>query len=417
MQNQSLCFSAFVGVDWADRKHDVSTSGGDGSNPSHQEIAHTPEALKEWLVNLRKKYPKGKIALCLEQSKGALIFHLLGYDFLTLFPVNPKSLARFREAFASSGAKGDPSDADYLREFVAVHHNRLRPWLPDDEQTRTISFLAQGRRKTVDERTRLTNRLRSTLKMYFPQSLELVGGILYKTIALDFLSKWPQLSDVRRAKDNTIQQFYILHNSRSLKRIKERQKLIRSTIPLTTDQAVIKSSLIVVKMLLGQIAQLNKTIDEFDMELKAIYDQHPDKFIFDSFPGSGEALGPRLLCAWGKDRGRYDSAGCMQKYSGIAPVTKASGNSRIVIRRLACPKFLLQTFHEFASCSRRLSIWAQAYYEMLRERGKAHHTAIRSLAFKWIRIMYYCWYKKTPYDEIRYIQALKKTNSPLLKYI
>ena len=162
MQNQSLCFSAFVGVDWADRKHDVSTSGGDGSNPSHQEIAHTPEALKEWLVNLRKKYPKGKIALCLEQSKGALIFHLLGYDFLTLFPVNPKSLARFREAFASSGAKGDPSDADYLREFVAVHHNRLRPWLPDDEQTRTISFLAQGRRKTVDERTRLTNRLRST---------------------------------------------------------------------------------------------------------------------------------------------------------------------------------------------------------------------------------------------------------------
>ncbi|MCK5194040.1 MAG: transposase, partial [Desulfobulbaceae bacterium] len=144
---------------------------------------------------------------------------------------------------------------------------------------------------------------------------------------------------------------------------------------------------------------------------------HEDKSIFDSFPGSGEALGPRLLCAWGTDRERYDSADSMQQYSGIAPVTKASGQSKMVIRRLACPKFLLQTFHEFANSSRRLSIWAQAYYEMLRERGKSHHTAIRSLAFKWIRIMYCCWQNRIPYDEIKYIQALKRTNSPLLKFV
>ncbi len=170
-------------------------------------------------------------------------------------------------------------------------------------------------------------------------------------------------------------------------------------------------------MLIGQIAQLNSAIDEYDMELKSLYDKHPDKYIFDSFPGSGDALGPRLLSAWGTDRDRYDSADSMQKYSGTAPITKASGKSKIVIRRIACPKFLLQTFHEFASCSRRSSIWAQAYYEMKRDQGKTHHMAIRSLAFKWLRIMFRCWQNRTKYDEIKYLQALKKSNSPLLAFI
>ena len=417
MKNKILHFAAFVGVDWADQKHDVSVSSVGGGKPVHQVIAHTPEALNEWVLSLRQQYPDGQIALCLEQSRGALLFHLLGYDFLTLFPVNPKNLARFREAFTGSGAKGDPSDADYLRELVAVHSDRLNSWEPDDEQTRTISFLAQGRRKAVGERTRLTNRLRSILKMYFPQAIGLSGGILYKTMALDFLRKWPQLSDVQRAKNKTIQLFYSTHNSRSAVRIKKRQELIRSTIPLTSDQAVIKSSLIIVKMLVAQLSQLNSAIDEFDMALKELYNNHEDKNIFDSFPGSGEALGPRLLCAWGTDRKRYDSADSMQQYSGIAPVTKASGQSTVVIRRRACPKFLLQTFHEFANSSRRASVWAQAYYEMLRKRGKPHHTAIRSLAFKWIRIMYCCWQNRTPYDEVKYIQALKRTGSPLLKFV
>ena len=417
MENKTNKFTAFVGLDWADQKHDISVSPSSGGEPIHQIINHTPEALNEWLGKLRQQYPEGQIAICLEQSKGALIFHLLGYDFLTLFPINPKNLARFREAFTTSGAKSDFSDADYLREILAVHHLRLRSWKPDDEQTRTMSFLAEGRRKTVTERVRLTNRFRSTLKMYFPQAVELVGETLHSTMALDFLHKWPQLRDIQRAKDKTVQKFYTTHNSRSPERIKDRLALIKSTVPLTTDQAVINSCLIIMKMLIGQIAQLNSAIDEFDMELKLLYDKHPDKDIFDSFPGSGDALGPRLLSAWGTDRERFDSADSMQKYSGIAPVTRASGKSKNVTRRLACPKFLLQTFHEFANCSRRSSIWAQAYYEMLREHGKAHHTAIRSLAFKWIRIMYRCWQERTKYDELKYLKALKKSNSALLEFV
>lgn len=417
MKINNNAFSAFIGLDWADRKHDVSVVSAAGGKPVHQVIQHTPEALSEWLDKLRKQYPTGQVALCLEQSKGALIFHLLMYDFLTLFPINPKSLARFREALTSSGAKSDCSDAEYLRVFVATHHDRLTPWQPDDEATRTISFLAESRRKVVNERAKLMNRLRATLKQYYPQALELTGDSLSNDMALNLLRKWPQFIDAKKAHNKTIRKFYTTHNSRSEKLIEERIDIIKKSIPLTTDQAVIKSCLITVKMLVAQITELNKGITEFDRELKFSYEVHPDKDIFDSFPGAGEVLKPRLLSAWGSDRARHKSAASMQQYSGIAPVTKASGNSKIITRRLACPKFILQTFHEYANHSRQYSLWAQAYYEMLRERGKKHHTAIRSLAFKWIRIMYRCWQDRTKYDEVKYLQALKKSNSPLRNYI
>jgi hypothetical protein len=54
---------------------------------------------------------------------------------------------------------------------------------------------------------------------------------------------------------------------------------------------------------------------------------------------------------------------------------------------------------------------------MLREHGKSHHIAVRSLAFKWIRIMFRCWKNRTRYDEVKYLQALQKSNSPLREYI
>jgi len=417
MKQKSNQYVAFVGLDWADQKHDISIVSAAGGVPVHQIITHTPEALNEWLMELRQQYPEGQIAICLEQSKGAIIFHLLGYDFLTIFPINPKNLARYRESFTSSGAKSDITDADLIREFVVVHQDRLRPWKPDDQYTRAISFMVEGRRKAIDERTRMTNKLRSNLKLYFPQAIPLVGSKLYSTMALDFLHKWPQLSDIQRAKSTTVEKFYFAHNSRSTTLVNERQQLIKSALPLTKDKAVVSSSLLITKLLINQIEQLNIAINEFDLEIRSLYNNHPDKDIFDSFPGSGDALGPRLLAAWGSDRDRYDSADSMQNYAGTGPVTRASGKSKIIVRRLACPKFLLQTFHEFANCSRKTSIWAQSYYEMLRERGKGHHMAIRSLAFKWVRIMFRCWQNRTEYDEIKYLKALKKSGAPLLKFI
>ncbi|OHB80369.1 MAG: hypothetical protein A2V98_04765 [Planctomycetes bacterium RBG_16_64_12] len=109
-----------------------------------------------------------------------------------------------------------------------------------------------------------------------------------------------------------------------------------------------------------------------------------------------------------------DHAEEMQNFSGIAPVTKRSGKQTRAQRRWACPKFLLQTFHEFAGCSLKKSVWAKAYYDLQRSQGKGHHTAVRTRAFKWIRIIFRCWKNRTPYDESTYRKLLAgECNRPM----
>jgi len=144
----------------------------------------------------------------------------------------------------------------------------------------------------------------------------------------------------------------------------------------------------------------------------------PDYALFDALPGGGPALAPRLLTALGwEQRERFLSADELQRYSGIAPVTERSGNKSWVHWRWQCPKFLRQTFVEWAAQTINKSFWAGAYYRQQRAKGSSHQVALRALAFKWIRILYRCWQTRTPYDESKYLHALKRRGSPLLNSI
>jgi transposase len=136
--------------------------------------------------------------------------------------------------------------------------------------------------------------------------------------------------------------------------------------------------------------------------------------LFEDLPGAGAQLAPRLLAAFGEQRERFRSAEELQKYAGIAPVTERSGKKSWVHWRLQCPKFLRQTFVEWAAQTISRSFWAGAYYRQQRAKGSSHHIAVRALAFKWIRILYRCWQTRTPYNETVYLNALRKRGSPLL---
>ena len=158
-------------------------------------------------------------------------------------------------------------------------------------------------------------------------------------------------------------------------------------------------------------------VAEFDEELRKAVVVRPDYALFSALPGAGAALVPRLVAAFGSDRDRYESAAEMQNKSGIAPVTRKSGKSHVVKRRYACPKFLRQTFHEFASHARRWSAWSKAFYDMKRAAGFKHHATLRALAYKWIRIMFRLWKTNTIYSEKTYQQRLVAKNSPLVKFL
>ena len=124
-----------------------------------------------------------------------------------------------------------------------------------------------------------------------------------------------------------------------------------------------------------------------------------------------------MIAALGTQRDRFQNTKSFQSSTGIAPVTRQSGKHRLVHHRWACPKFMKQTFHEYAGLSIGNSVWAKAYYRMQLAKGKQPNVAKRALAYKWQRIIYRCWQDRVPYDEDQYLAKLRAKASPLLEYL
>ena len=184
-----------------------------------------------------------------------------------------------------------------------------------------------------------------------------------------------------------------------MKLIDARIDSIRAATPLTDDMGVITPYRLQVLVLVEQLRVTLHAIDRFDRQIAAVAATLPDYTLFSPLPGAGPHLAPRLLAAFGEQRERFMSADELRKYSGIAPVTERSGKKHWVHWRWQCPKFVRQTFVEWAGQTINKSFWAGVYYRQQRDKGSSHQAAVRALAFKWIRILYRCWQARTPYDE------------------
>ena len=402
-------FAAFIAIDWGDEKHAVALRVAGQTQTEHTTLEQKPQALTEWIAGLRQRFAGGTVAVILEQKRGALLYALQPHEHLVLYPVNPQMSAKFRQAFYPSGAKDDPTDADLQLDILLHHRDRLTAWRPDDATTRQLSLLVEGRRRFVADQVRVTNRLRDALKSYFPQALELAGEDLTSLMACAFLQKWPSLAALQQVKPAALRKFYYAHHSRSEELIAQRLKLQAQAQPLTIDAAIIAAQSLLVQSLAQELATLNPVLARYEKQIAQLFATHTDFALWDSFPGAGPALGPRLAVAWGTQRDRFPDPQAMPCFSGIAPVKEASGKQLWIHVRWACPKFLRQTFHEMAKCSLKFCAWALCYYQMQIERGKGHHAAIRALAFKWQRIMWRCWQDHLPYEDAKYVASLKRS--------
>ena len=260
-------------------------------------------------------------------------------------------------------------------------------------------------------RTELVQQLQAVLKSYFPQALTWAGVDVASPLACAFLTQWPTLEAVQRARPATLRRFYTTHRCRRAARIEAHVAEVAAATPLTRDPAVIAPRVLFVKALVSQLRALGPRLAELDAAIAAAFAAHPEVELFRALPGAGAALAPRLLVAFGTDRTRFPSAADLQQQAGIAPVTVRSGRSCQVHWRWAVSTFLRQTFHEFAHHSILHTPWARAFYAAQRARGKSHHVAVRALAFKWIRILWRCWQDRTPYDDARYTRALAARGS------
>jgi hypothetical protein len=269
----SSTYTACVGIDWADRKHDFCLQASDAPKREFGTIEHNPQAIDQWVQSLHHRFG-GPIAICLELAKGPLVAALQRYDYVVLFPVHPATLATYRQAFVPSRAKDDPTDAAIALDILLRHPEKLHPIQLQSVDMRTLATLVEARRGLAADIVRVTNRLTTTLKQYYPQVLDWFED--RNTLLLcDFLSRWPTLTDAKRARRTTLESFFHEHNARRSYLVEKRIEGIRSARALTDDAAVIKPAQLLVQAQVAQMRALLESIAGFDAEIEAVAKRLP----------------------------------------------------------------------------------------------------------------------------------------------
>ncbi len=402
-----------MSVDWGNSSHAACVVDGNGKELCCFQVDHTDKGLEEIVAAFKKDGPV--LGVAVETNHGLLVHKLLEAG-MTVYAINPKLSDQWRKGVSVSEAKSDRSDALVLAQGLRLMHDDLRPLELDDPLTRELAMLCRAESSFIHARTSLVLHLQATLKEYYPQALEWFNDWT-RPAAWDFVRQFPTPAELQQATRKKLIGFLQTHHLGL--RPKWKQKVDghdRPTAWPSDEPTTLVRSMEAVG-LANQLKAVNETLKKHRTRIEQLFSQHPDAHIFDSLPGAGPKLAPRLLAYFGSRRDRYESAQALQQLSGCAPVTRQSGRYRQVRIRRACQAHFRDAMHMFAMTSMRDSPWARAFYDRAKQAGDHHALALRKLAAKWIKIIFRMWQHNSTYDERKYVDSMSRHGSPLVEYM
>lgn len=374
----------FAGIDWSDQSLEYHLRASDGQVLVEGQVRPDAAGMAELYLALEHRAAPAEIGIAIEATHGAWVQALLdrGYQ---LYPVNPKTAERFRQALSAAGNKSDAIDSKVLALMLAALHQELRPLRPDDPEIVALRIACEDRVRLVEERTAKLNELGAILKVYYPAFSALFGE-LESRITLEFLQQFPTQQQMRSLSRKRLQNWLRRHNYTRMERLKLMQAaLTEPVLPVAEHLQTAKEGL--VRYVATALLTLKAEIAERERRITELFDRMPEANWVRSLPGAGPNLAPALLACLGRDPERFTSVTEARALMGTAPVTRASGRSRVVVFRRSCWKFARRTLQMFANQSRLFCDWAQAFYLKQRASGHGHHAALRALAHKWLKII------------------------------
>lgn len=386
----------FAGIDWSDQSLEFHLRTADGRVLAQGHVAPDVAGLAELYLALEAHAPPADIGLAIEAAQGAWVQALLDRGY-RLYPVNPKTAERFRQALSAAGNKSDRIDRKVLALMLAALHQELQPLRPDDPEIVALRIACQDRVRLVEERTAKLNELQAILKVYYPAFVGLFGE-LESQVALQFLQDFPSQQQMRSLSPRRLRGWLKRHGYTGMQRIDVMQVMLTEPVlPVAEHLQAAKASLI--HYLATALLALKAEIAERERQITEQFERLPEANWIRLLPGAGPTLAPALLACLGRDPQRFADVADARAFMGTAPVTKASGKSRVVLFRRGCWKFARRTLQLFADHSRPFCAWAQEFYLQQRASGHGHHAALRALAHKWLKIILAMRRTGTPYDD------------------
>lgn len=390
----------FVGIDWAEKHHDVCIVDREGKVVAKGRVPDGVEGIAtlHGMVASHVDEPEDAI-VAIEIDRGLLVGALVAAGY-QVFAINPLSVDRYRDRHSTSGAKSDPGDAKVLADIVRTDRHNHRPVAGDSDLAEAIKLLTRAHQGYVWQRQRHVNRLRNALREFYPQALEAFGTELASGDAIAVLSIAPTPDLGRRLSRSKIAS--ALKRAGRQRNVETRAAQIQAALrseQLQAPATVARAYATITASLVELIGGTNGQIANLERELEEGFEDHPDAKILRSLPGLGTVLGARVLAEFGDDRTRYADARARRNYAGTSPITKASGTRRVVLARFARNERLFDACFLWAFTALTKSPGARAYYDLHRARGKTHNQALRALANRLVGILHGCLRHAQLYDE------------------
>jgi len=394
----------FVGDDWAEAHHDVEIQDETGRALARRRLPEGIGGIAALHALLADQLPgdaePDQVVVGIETDRGPWVQALLAAGY-QVYAINPLSASRYRERHVTSRAKSDPRDAKVLADLVRTDRRHHRPIAGDSELAEAVKALARTHQNLIWTRQRQTNALRSTLREFYPAALVAFDDLASRD-ALAVLAKAP--TPTAGAALRVTQVEAVLRAAGRQRNLHARAEEISAALrteQLSAPPLVAAAFGAAVAALVAVTAELVRQTAAVEAKLAAAFEQHPSAEILRSLPGLGPVLGARVLAEFGDDPHRYADAKARKNYAGTAPITRASGKSRVVLARVARNRRLADALYQWAFSALSSSPGARAYYDAHRARGATHHAALRALGNRLVGILHGCLRRHQPYDEAR----------------
>ncbi len=403
----------YCGIDWAEDHHDISVVDRDGQLLARRRISDDAAGLAALLGLLAEHgdNPGDLIPVAIETPRG-LLTACLRATGRKVYPINPMSVARYRDRHSVAGRKSDHGDSFVLANVLRTDMHAHRPLPADTELAQAIAVLARAQQDAVWDRTTAHNKLRSCLREYFPGFLaafaDARGGIT-RPEARIILAAAPTPAD---AATLTLTQLRgLLKKAGRIRGLDTEATRLRDAfrvpqmrqLPLVED-AMGRQAL----ALLGQLDAACAAADGLEQAATQSFNLHPDAGIITSFPGLGALTGARVLAEIGDDRSRFQDAKGLKAYAGAAPITRASGKTKSVTHRRVKNNRLNAAGYSWAFSALTASPGARARYDRRRDDGDRHAAAQRNLFGRLLGCLHHCLTTGQRYGETIAFPAIGK---------
>jgi hypothetical protein len=393
----------FLGDDWAEAHHDIELQDEQGKVLKRRRLPEGVAGLTKLheviADHLDDEDEPESVLVGIETDRGGWVHALVAAGY-TVYAINPKQAARYRERLTTSGAKSDPGDAHVLAEIVRKDREHHRVIAGDSEQVEVVKTVARTHQTMIWTRQRQANQLRSMLREFYPAALEAFGDDLAGRDSLAVLAIAPTPAAGRAlSRARLVSVLRKAGRQRNLQARAEEISTVLRTEHLELSDALAGAYGISVRSLVAVLTAMAAQAAALEGEVARCFGQHPDAEIIASQPGLGVVLGARVLAEFGDDKDRYADARARRNYAGTSPITKTSGKQRVVLARYVRNKRLADALHQQAFAALTASPGARAFYDHHRARGATHHQALRTLSNRLVGVLDGCLRHRTTYDE------------------